>query len=71
METKTYTAAVSNEQVQWAIDQGKAVLKTHLGILKVTGYRHDTGWAVTSNGGWMDQKSFMVCVSDILIEEGR
>jgi hypothetical protein len=68
MENKTYTTAVSNRQAQRAIKAGHAVLKTHLGILKVTGYRHDTGWAVTSNGNWMDQRSFMICVNDILIE---
>lgn len=59
--------AKSNEEIQEAIALGRAYLDTAWGRKQVKGYRHDTGWAVTGSG--MSQRSFMVCVSDVLIEE--
>ncbi len=59
--------AKTNEEIQEAIAAGRAYLDTAWGQKRVIGYRHDTGWAVTGSG--MNQRSFMVCVSDVLIEE--
>jgi len=52
-----------------AIKEGRAFLDTAWGRRKVVGYNDDTGWAVTNNTGqYVDQRSFMVCLSDIKIE---
>lgn len=59
--------ANTNEEVQAAIRKGKAYLKTYLGQKRVVAYRHDTGWAVTGEG--TSQRSFLVCLTDIWIEE--
>ena len=55
------------EKVHRAIRAGRAYLETFVGARKVTAYNHATGWATTSNGVWMDQRSFVVTLDDITI----
>lgn len=55
------------EEVRRAIREGRAHLETFVGARKVTAYNDATGWATTSNGAWMDQRSFMVTLDDIKI----
>ena len=55
------------EEVHRAIREGRACLETFVGARKVTAYNDATGWATTSNGGWMDQRSFVVTLDDIKI----
>ena len=55
------------EEVRRAIRDGRAYLETFVGARKVTAYNDATGWATTSNGGWMDQRSFVVTLDDITI----
>ena len=54
-------------EVHRAIREGRAYLETFVGARKVTAYNDATGWATTSNGAWMDQRSFMVTIDDITI----
>lgn len=57
-------------EVRKAVEEGRAYLDTHLGKRLVVGYNDETGWTVTNNGkGYWDQKSFMVCLENILITE--
>ena len=53
------------EEVHRAIREGRAYLGTFVGVRKVTIYNDATGWATTSNGAWMDQRSFLVTLDDI------
>ncbi len=55
------------EEVRRAIREGRAYLETFVGARKVTAYNDATGWAMTSNGAWMDQRSFMVTLDDIKV----
>ena len=55
------------EEVHRAIREGRAYLETFVGVRNVTAYNDATGWAKTSNGAWMDQRSFMVTIDDIKI----
>jgi len=55
------------EEVRRAIRDGRAYLETFVGARRVTAYNHATGWATTSNGAWMDQRSFVVTLDDIKI----
>jgi len=55
------------EEVRRAIREGRAYLKTFAGVRNVTAYNDATGWAMTSNGAWMDQRSFMVTLDDIKV----
>ena len=53
-----------------AIRENRAYLKTFNGNRLVTGYSHDTGWAITNNGGGqMNQQSYMVCLDAIIIAD--
>jgi hypothetical protein len=72
--TKEKEAAMSTiggqqqiEEVRRAIREGRAYLKTFAGVRNVTAYNDATGWAMTSNGAWMDQRSFVVILDDIKI----
>lgn len=61
------TRAKHVEAIHAAIRAGTAYLDTYCGRRKVTGYRDDSGWAVTNNtGDPYDQHSFMVCLEHIL-----
>jgi len=52
-----------------AIADGRCYLETAWGRRKVTAYSDETGWAVTNNAGqYHDQRSFMVCTTDFIIE---
>ena len=55
------------EEVHRAIREGRAYLDTHTGRRRVTRYHDAMGWAMTSNGAWMDQRSFVVALDDITI----
>jgi len=55
------------EEVRRAIRDGRAYLETFVGARRVTAYNDATGWAATSNGAWMDQRSFVVTLDDITI----
>jgi len=55
------------EEVHRAIRESRAYLETFVGARKVTAYNDATGWATTSNGAWMDQRSFVVTLDDIKI----
>jgi len=55
------------EEVHRAIRESRAYLETFVGSRKVTAYNDATGWAATSNGAWMDQRSFVVTLDDIKI----
>ena len=55
------------EEVRRAIRESRASLETFVGARKVTAYHDATGWATTSNGAWMDQRSFVVTLDDIKI----
>jgi len=55
------------EEVRRAIREGRAYLETFVGARRVTAYNDATGWAATSNGAWMDQRSFVVTLNDIKI----
>ncbi len=55
------------EEVRRAIREGRAYLKKLAGVRNVNAYNDATGWATTSNGAWMDQRSFMVTIDDITI----
>jgi len=55
------------EEVRRAIREGRAYLETFVGVRKVTAYNDATGWAATSNGAWMNQRSFAVTIDDIKI----
>ena len=55
------------DEIHRAIREGRAYLETFVGKRKVTAYNDATGWAMTGNGAWMDQRSFMVTLDDIKI----
>ncbi len=55
------------DEVHRAIREGRAYLETFVGARNVTAYNDATGWAMTSHGAWMDQRSFMVTIDDITI----
>ena len=55
------------DEVRRAIREGRAYLETFVGARNVTAYNDATGWAATSNGAWMDQRSFVVTLDDIKI----
>jgi len=55
------------DEVRRAIREGRAYLETFVGVRKVTAYNDATGWATTSNGAWMDQRSFVITLDDIKI----
>ena len=55
------------DEVHRAIREGRASLETFVGVRKVTAYNDATGWATTSNGAWMDQRSFVVTLDDITV----
>ncbi len=55
------------EEVHRAIQEGRAYLETFVGEQKVIAYNHATGWVTTSNGAWMDQRSFVVTLDEITI----
>lgn len=70
MNTKAQSGTISArlEEVQHAIKQGRAYVEGFHGVRKVTIYRHDTGWCITNNGNWMDQKSFLITLDDLKIK---
>ena len=56
-------------EVHAAIADGRAYLDTYCGRRKVTGYRDDTGWAITNNtGSSLNQQSFYICLESIKID---
>lgn len=58
------------ETIREAIREHRAYLETSDGRRLVVAYNHENGWATTNNSdGYLDQRSFMVCLSDIKIAE--
>ncbi len=59
-------------EIYQAIEAGAAYLETFLEKQTLISYDDSSGWVVCNNtGSWMHEKRFLVCRSDILIDEDK